>query len=120
MADFDQIVFKNKKYSDIVKEVYDRNTKKEQEIKGLIGQLTGLINNVQDATIMVPLIAQYMNISIKNDDNLVKLAVVLQKALDKSGETDDFMLTDEDKAKILEEAQAIEKKLLSSNNKGIA
>lgn len=120
MADFDQIVFGKKKYSDILKEIYDRNLKKEQEIVGLISQLKGLISNIQDAVTIVPLISQYMGMAIKNDDNLVKLTVVLQKVLDRGEETGDYLISDDEKAKILEEADKIQQQLLTQNIKGSA
>lgn len=115
MNDIDQIVFKNKKYSDVLKEIYDRNLKKEQEIIGLISQLKGLISNIQDAVTIVPLIAQYMNMSIKNDDNLVKLTMVLQKVMTRGDDTGDFILTDDEKAQILEESEKISEKFMLQN-----
>ena len=115
MADFDQIVFGKKKYSEVLKEIYDRNVKKEQEIIGLISQLKGLISNIQDAVTIVPLISQYMGLSIKNDDNLVKLTMVLQKALDRGEDTGEFTITDEEKEQIMKEADKISKQFVLQN-----
>ncbi len=108
MADLEQIVFGNKKYSDILKDIYSRNAKKEQELIGLIGQLRGMITTVQDALTMVPLIAQYMNMSIKNDDNLINMAAIVQKTMDRGNETGDFMFTDDEKQKLIEQAEQMQ------------
>ena len=120
MSNLDSIIFGNKKYSDILKDIYNRNVKKEQELTGLILQLKDLISTVQDAVTMVPLIAQYMNMSVKNDDNLIKMAAIVQKTLDRGDETGDYLFTEDEKAKLLEEAEKLQKSMLSSPIKGDA
>ena len=68
MAEFDQVVFGKKKFSDILQEIYTRSTTKEKQITDLIEQLKELIQNTGDAVMMVPLIASYMDLNLKNDD----------------------------------------------------
>lgn len=114
MADFDKVIFGTKKYSDVLKDIYTRNVKKEQELLGLISQLRNLIATIQDAVTVVPLIAEYMNLSIKNDDNLIKMAAIVQKALDRGEDTGDFLFTDDEKAKLLEHADSVTKQMLST------
>jgi hypothetical protein len=120
MSNLDTIVFGNKKYGDLLKDIYNRNVKKEQELTGLIVQLKDLISTVQDAVTMVPLIAQYMGMSVKNDDNLIKMAAIVQKTLDRGDDTGDFMFTEDEKAKLLEEAEKLQEKMLASSIKGSA
>lgn len=120
MADLDQIVYGNKKFSDLLKEIHTRNTKKEQEFAGLISQLRGLIANVTDALTIAPLIGDYMNLAVKNDDNLIKFIAVVQKAMDRGAETGDFTFTEDEKARLLEEADKVAQDMLKNGNKGIA
>lgn len=118
MSDFDQIVFGKKKFSDLLKEVYDRSSTKEKQITDMIEQLRDLIQNTGDAVMMVPLIASYMDLNLKNDDVLIKMLAIVQKAINRGKETGDFLLPDSEKEELLKLAQesVAEKKALTSQN----
>lgn len=88
MADFDQVVFGKKTMADICKDIYDNSKKKEKKIMELIDQLEPLVKNIGDATIVVPLIGQYMEIAVKNDDSVIKMANVAQKVMARSSTTE--------------------------------
>lgn len=105
MANFEEIVFGRKKFSEILKEIYDRSANKEKQINDLILQLQDLIQNIGDATMMVPLIAKYMELNIKNDDALIKMAAIVQNAINKSKDTGDSTLSDSEKEELLKLAQ---------------
>ena len=118
MSDFDQVVFGKKKFSDILKEIYDRSTTKEKQLTDMIEQLRELIQNTGDAVMMVPLIANYMDLNLKNDDALIKMAAIVQKAITRGKETGDFLLPDNEKEELLRLAQesVAEKKAISQQN----
>lgn len=118
MSDFDQIVFGKKKFSDILKEIYDRSSTKEKQLTDMIEQLRELIQNTGDAVMMVPLIANYMDLNLKNDDALIKMAAIVQKAMNRGKETGDFLLPDSEKEELLKLAQesVAEKKAISNQN----
>lgn len=118
MAEFDQVVFGKKKFSDILQEIYTRSTTKEKQISDLIEQLKELIQNTGDAVMMVPLIASYMDLNLKNDDALIKMAAIVQKAMTRGKETGDFLLPDSEKEELLKLAQeaTAEKAIASSKN----
>lgn len=105
MANFEEVVFGRKKFSEILKEIYDRSASKEKQINDLILQLQDLIQNIGDATMMVPLIAKYMELNIKNDDALIKMAAIVQNAINKSKDTGDSTLSDTEKEELLKLAQ---------------
>ncbi len=101
------IVFDDKKFSDLLRDIYINSKKKDAQITALIDGLKPLIKNVSDASMMVPLIKEYLEVSVKNDDNLVRLASIVQKLLiaaDK-GEKEEFGLSDAEKRQLLNEAQ---------------
>ena len=75
----EKIIFKEKRFSDLLEEIYDNQKRKEKQISGLIGELRPLIQDTGDATIIVPLIKEYMEIGVRNDDQLVKIATILQR-----------------------------------------
>ena len=103
---FDELeIFKGKSFSGLLKDIYKNSADKEKQIKILIGELRPLIKNIGDATIIVPLIKEYMEIGVKNDEQLVKMAAVVQRAVaaNKSSDSNEFMLSDEEKKQLLEE-----------------
>lgn len=103
----DFIVFDDKKFSDLLRDIYINSKKKETQINGLIDGLKPLIKNVADASMMVPLIKEYLEVSVKNDEHLVRLASIVQRLLiaaDK-GDKEDGVLTDAERNQLLSEAQ---------------
>src|SRR6056300_1874833 len=60
-------------------DVYHNSKKKDRQINQLISQLQPLIKTTSDATIVVPLIKEYLDIAVKNDDHLVKLTAIVQR-----------------------------------------
>lgn len=106
--DKDSPLFGDKKFSDLMKDIYDNTKKKEEQITGLINQLKPMIRNMTDASMMVPLIKEYLEVSVKNDDNLVKLTAIVQRLLVSSAKntnTDDGMLSEAEKQQLIDAAQ---------------
>ena len=75
----DKEIFKGKKLSDLFEEIYNNSRETKSQVKGLIGELKPLIENIGDATLLVPMIKEYMEIGVKNDEHLIKLATVIQR-----------------------------------------
>ena len=92
MSNLDSNVFGKKKFSDILKEIYDNQKKKETQIMALIGELKPLINDLGDATLIVPLIKEYMELGIKNDEQLIKMSTIIQRALSTNKSEEDQLL----------------------------
>ncbi len=72
-------LFKGVSFSDLMSDVYHNSKKKDRQINQLISQLQPLIKTTSDATIVVPLIKEYLDIAVKNDDHLVKLTAIVQR-----------------------------------------
>ena len=72
MGQLDSIIFGDKKFSDILHEIYENQTLKKQQITSLISELKPLIQEIGDATLIVPLIKEYLEIGVKNDEQLIK------------------------------------------------
>ena len=103
MSKLDNLIFGKKKFSDILSEIYDNQKKKEKQITGLISELKPLISDIGDATLIVPLIKDYMEISVRNDEQLIKMATIVQRALNNSGDGDSLGITEEEKAELMAE-----------------
>ena len=79
MDPLNQVLFDDKTFSDLLKEIHTNQKKKGKQIGQLIAELRPLIQNLGDATVVVPLIKEYMEISVKNDDHLLKMAAIVQR-----------------------------------------
>lgn len=86
--DFEFELFEGKKYSDLMKDIVKNHKSKQSQIKVLIEQLTEMVNEPGDAVVLVPLIKGYLDSDIKNDEALVKLAQIAQKAATPTGSGD--------------------------------
>jgi hypothetical protein len=107
-------LFKGTNFSDLMRDIYHNSKKKSRQIDSLIKNLEPMIKNTGDATVVVPMIKDYLEVSVKNDDALVKLAAVVQRIISANSKDDDgneYGLTDEERAKLLEEAEAEIEKL---------
>lgn len=104
-------LFKGKTFSDLMSDIYHNSKKKERQINVLIQELQPLIKGVGDATVIVPLIKEYLEVGVKNDEHLVKLAAIVQRLVSAStkadGETSsgEFGLSEEEKEALLREAE---------------
>ena len=99
----DNVVFGKKKFSDILGEIYDNQKKKEKQISGLISELKPLVQDIGDATLIVPLIKDYLELGVRNDEQLIKMATIVQRALNSSSSDADMGISDEEKAQLMEE-----------------
>ena len=117
MGSLDNIVFKKKKFSDILSEIYDNQKKKETQISGLISELKPLINDIGDATLIVPLIKEYMDIGIRNDEQLIKMATIVQRAINNSSSEDSLGITDAEKEELMAELDKLNTNYTESKEK---
>ena len=96
MSDFDKIIFKDKTFSNILEDIYKNSKKKKGQIKSLIEELKPLIGDMGDAISVVPLIKEYLEVGVKNDEHLIKMAAIIQRAMNTSGKDDSDLLSAEE------------------------
>lgn len=84
---YEKQVFEGKTLSGVFEEIYKNSKDKDFKINSLIGELTGMIESPGDATLIVPLIKDYLDVSVKNNEHLIKLASIVQR-LETSGNKD--------------------------------
>jgi len=96
-------IFEGKTLEDLTKDIYDNSKNKKSQIDKLIKELASFITTAEDALVIAPIIKDYFDVSIKNDEHLVKLAAVIQRHLSKStGKSDEggFALTEDEKSEL--------------------
>ena len=96
-------IFEGKTFQDLTKDIYENTTKRKTQIDLLISEIHGFITTIDDVVLVAPIIKEYMDTAVRNDEHLVKLAGVLQRIISKSqGESDESMLlTDEEKEELM-------------------
>jgi hypothetical protein len=103
MSQFDQIIFKNKSFGNVLEEIYENQKKKDKQVSALINELKPMIEEIGDATLIVPLIKEYMEIGVKNDEMLVKMAALAQRAMNSTSGENALGISDEEKEQLLSE-----------------
>ena len=115
--DFNQVLFKDKTFSNLLEDIYKNASRKEKEIKALIDQLKPMIQEPGDAMMLVPLLKEYMELGIKNDEALIKMAGIVQRAMSNTGDGGDGgILSDRDKELLFQEINKIDVKQLPNAN----
>ena len=107
-AQFEKLIFGKKKFADLLEEIYDNQKRREAQVTALISELKPMVSDIGDATLIVPLIKEYMEIGVKNDDALIKMATLVQRALNSSNEDGNLGISEEEKAQLLEEMEKLQ------------
>lgn len=106
----DTVLFNGKTSSDVFKEIYDNSKKKDKQINSLIAELKPLIQNIGDAPVVVPLIKDYLEIGVKNDEHLIKMMAVIQRMENNAASGgSDSLLTDDELKQLQQIAEEVAK-----------
>lgn len=100
-------LFDGKNLSSLFKDIYNNQQNKKKNISELIESLKKLIRNVGEATVIAPIIKDLIEVSVKNDEHLVKLATIAQRlAVAEAKNTgEDGWLSEAEKAQLLSEME---------------
>jgi hypothetical protein len=107
--DKDTVFFKDKSFSDLLEDVYDNVKTKRTQIDILINELKPFMKNIGDAAVIVPLIKEYMEVAVKNDEHIVKVVAVIQRLISTGmrGTDDGDILTEAEKEQLLHELDEV-------------
>ena len=107
--DKDTVFFKDKSFSDLLEDVYDNVKTKRTQIDILINELKPFMKNIGDAAVIVPLIKEYMEVAVKNDEHIVKVVAVIQRLISTGmrGTDDSDILTEAEKEQLLHELDEV-------------
>jgi hypothetical protein len=100
-------LFDGKNLSSLFRDIYENQQNKKKNISDLIESLRKLIKNVGEATVIAPIIKDLIEVSVKNDDHLIKLATIAQRlaAAEAKGIGEDGWLSESEKAQLLNEME---------------
>lgn len=100
-------IFDGKNLSSLFRDIYDNQQNKKKNISDLIESLRKLIKNVGEATVIAPIIKDLIEVSVKNDDHLIKLATIAQRlaAAEAKGIGEDGWLSELEKEQLLQDME---------------
>lgn len=102
--DNDLEIYKGKSFSDLCKDIVKNSEEKKNQIDILITDLRDMIKTINDATMIVPLLKEYFDVGVRNDEQLIKLAAIIQRLMsNKSGgeEGGAMMLTEDERKQLM-------------------
>ena len=112
-------IFEGKTFQDLTKDIYKNTSDRKKQIDLLISEIHGFITTIDDVVLVAPIIKEYMDVAVKNDEHLVKLAGVIQRILAKSsgGDEESLLLTDAEKEDLINALQEDVNDLQKINDK---
>ena len=100
----DYEIFDGKSLSSLFKDIYENTEYNRKQLDILTKELTKFIKDGDTAVQIVPMIKEYLEINVKNDDQLVKMAGIVQRLISaegKAGSEDEYGLSEEEKTQLL-------------------
>ena len=102
----DYEIFEGKTLSDVFKDIYDNSKTNKTQLEVLMKEVVGFIKDGDTAVQIIPMLKEYLEINVKNDEQLVKLATIVQRitAAEKrvSDSGDEFGLTENEKQQLMD------------------
>ena len=97
------VVFDDKTLSDVFKDIYRNTESKREQINTFVTKLVRQIRTPEDAAVISPIIKDFMEVNVKNDEHIVRIAQIAQRAIaigTKAASSTD-LLTEEEKQQLL-------------------
>ena len=113
-------IYDGQTFDKLLKQIHENSNEKSSQLANLIRKLTEFIKSPDDAALLVPLVAQYLEVGVKNDEQLIKLAGIIQrfvKTTSTTVEDNSYGLTDEERAEILANAKDTTAKVIKMGAK---
>jgi hypothetical protein len=100
-------LFKGKSLGGLFEDIYNNQVSKKQKISSLIEELKKMVRHAGDMGSLGPIIGGLVDSSVRNDDQLVKLATIATKiiASEKKTEGQDGFLTEFEKNQLLKDLE---------------
>ena len=124
----DYEIFEGKTLSDVFKDIYDNSKTNKTQLEVLMKEVVGFIKDGDTAVQIIPMLKEYLEINVKNDEQLVKLATIVQRitaAENRASDSgDEFGLSEAEKEQLMnaieenvQELQTKQDEVLESINK---
>ena len=103
----DYEIFEGKTLSDVFKDIYDNSKTNKTQLEVFMKEVVGFIKDGDTAIQIIPMLKEYLEINVKNDEQLVKLATVVQRIIASekritSDSGDEFGLSESEKQQLMD------------------
>lgn len=103
----DNVIFEGKTLSDMFSDVYKNTDSKRTQINQFIASMVKLIRTPEDAAMLGPIIKDFLDVNVRNDEHIVRLVQIAQRLVSVNSKTNDNgMLTEEEKQQLLKNVKA--------------
>jgi hypothetical protein len=106
----DYKIFKEKSLSDLFEDIYNNSSDNKKQLDVLIREVVTFIKDGDTAVQLIPAIKEYLDIKVKNDDQLVKMAGIVQRLISgeqKGSSESEFGLSDSEKEDLLKSLKPV-------------
>ena len=101
----DYEIFKGKSLASLFQDIYQNQTYNRNQLDVLTKNITAMIKDGDTAVQIIPMMKEYLEINVRNDELLIKLASIVQKIIsaENKGESEsEFGLSETEKEQILQ------------------
>lgn len=97
------VIFDGKTLSDMFSDVYRNTNSKREQINQFVTNFVKLIKTPEDAAVLGPVIKDFLDVNVKNDEHIVRLVQIAQRLISVNTKTSSGsdMLSEEEKAQLL-------------------
>ena len=106
----DYEIFKGKSLSDLFEDIYKNTERNKTQLEVLMKEVTSFIKDGDTAVQIIPMLKEYLEINVKNDDQLVKMAAIVQRIISsesKASSEDEFGLSEAEKEQLLNAVEEV-------------
>jgi transcription initiation factor IIF auxiliary subunit len=100
-------LFPGKNLSGLFEDIYNNQINKKKHISEVIFEMRKMISHKGDMGLLGPVIKDLIDTSVRNDDQLVKLATIAQRIIS-SSQGDTGFLTDKEREQLLSEIEQVQ------------
>ena len=102
-------VFEGKTLANVFKDIYTNSEENKKQIEVLMKDLLRFVTDTASAVALVPILKDYLDVAVKNDEHLIKMAAIVQRAMTRSeNENTVSLLTEQEKKQLLDSVQDLE------------
>lgn len=111
-------LFPGKNLSGLFEDIYNNQINKKKHISDVITELRRMVRHAGDIAVVGPIIKDLLDTSVKNDEQLVKLATIAQRIISVNSKADGGdvgVLSDDERKQLLLEIQEVQDEVKNIN-----
>jgi len=100
----DYEIFEGKSLSDLFQDIYENTKTNKTQLEVLMKEVVGFIKDGDTAVQIIPMLKEYLEINVKNDDQLVKVAAIVQRIIaaeNKGSSEEEYGLSEAEKEQLM-------------------